>query len=76
MAGIIRCYNIAASKAQGSVLTFLKADCEVNVGWLQPLIDRLADLPTAVVAPVLDKIDVKGEYSASLNSGRGGNYNV
>ncbi|XP_060601725.1 polypeptide N-acetylgalactosaminyltransferase 2-like [Ruditapes philippinarum] len=70
--GIIRSYNLAASMAQGPVLMFLKADCEVNVGWLQPLIDRLAQLPTAVVAPVLDKIDTKGEYSASMNSGRGG----
>lgn len=70
--GLIRSYNLAASMAEGSILTFLRPECEVNVGWLQPIVARLSEFPVAVVASVLDKLDVEGGFAASDSSGRGG----
>jgi hypothetical protein len=71
-AGLMRSYNLAASLCMGFTLVFLSPHCEVNVGWLQPLVNRLLHNPAAVVVPVLDKIDNRGQYSASDNSLKGG----
>ncbi len=47
-AGLIRSKNRGAAEAQGTVLVFLDAHCEVNTNWLPPLlapIHRFIRLP-------------------------------
>ena len=54
----------------------MSSKCEVNIGWLEPLINRLAHLPNTIAVPVLDGIDAKTlqyqetEMSNSLKGGK------
>uniref|UniRef100_A0A5S6QKQ8 Glyco_trans_2-like domain-containing protein n=1 Tax=Trichuris muris TaxID=70415 RepID=A0A5S6QKQ8_TRIMR len=65
--GLIRARIFGARQASGQVLVFLDSHCEVNVGWLQPLLIRVAEDPTRVVSPVVDHISpTTFEYSASV----------
>ncbi|KAL4237267.1 Polypeptide N-acetylgalactosaminyltransferase 14 [Mactra antiquata] len=70
--GLIKSFNIGGEVAQGPVLTFLQPNCIVNVGWLQPLADRLSSVPLAVVTPVLDKFHTIGGYSSTEGNMKGG----
>lgn len=36
---------------------FMDSHCEVNVGWLEPLVERMLRNPGMVVSPTLDVID-------------------
>lgn len=41
----------------GPVLVFLDSHCEANVGWMEPILDIIADDRTTFVTPVIDAID-------------------
>ncbi|KAH8280926.1 hypothetical protein KR054_005120, partial [Drosophila jambulina] len=55
--GLIRSRNMGASLASGRYILFLDSHCEVNEGWLEPLLEQLALRPNLAVSPVLDPID-------------------
>lgn len=55
--GLIQARLLGSANAKGSVLTFLDAHCECNEGWLEPLLDRIAEDRTRVVCPIIDVID-------------------
>nr|XP_023690019.1 polypeptide N-acetylgalactosaminyltransferase 6-like [Paramormyrops kingsleyae] len=56
--GLITARLLGAKEAQGEVLTFLDAHCECFHGWLEPLLARIVEEPTAVVSPEITTIDL------------------
>lgn len=54
--GLIRGRMVGASHATGEVLVFLDSHCEVNRGWLQPLLAPVQADRRTVVCPVIDII--------------------
>ncbi|KAE8293701.1 Polypeptide N-acetylgalactosaminyltransferase 6 [Larimichthys crocea] len=55
--GLIAARLLGTQAAQGEVLTFLDSHCECFPGWLEPLLARIVEEPTAVVSPKIASID-------------------
>ncbi|XP_053204187.1 polypeptide N-acetylgalactosaminyltransferase 5-like [Panonychus citri] len=55
--GLISGRNYGASIAIGQIIVFLDSHVEVNSGWLEPLLDRLAQNRKRVVSPIVDLIN-------------------
>ena len=55
--GLIQAKVEGVRRASGEVLVFMDSHCEVNDGWLEPLLDRIIKNPKAVACPVIDAID-------------------
>ena len=54
---------IGFTATKAPVVTFLDAHCEVNVGWLEPLLERIYHDRSTVVCPEIDVIsDENFEY--------------
>lgn len=43
--------------ARFKYIFFMDSHCEVNVGWLEPLVERMMRNPGTIVSPTLDVID-------------------
>ena len=55
--GLIKARSIGAVNSVGEVVLFLDAHCEANVGWLPPLLERIALDRRTAVCPTIDFID-------------------
>ncbi|PAV83850.1 hypothetical protein WR25_19589 [Diploscapter pachys] len=70
--GLIRAKLMGARAATGDVLIFLDAHCEANTGWIEPILARIKESPSAVVLPVIDSIsDSSMQYMGGSHGGVG-----
>lgn len=57
--GLIRARLAGARVATGDVLIFLDAHCEANIGWCEPLLQRIKESRSSVLVPIIDVIDAQ-----------------
>ena len=57
--GLMRARMAGIEAAEAEVLTFLDSHIEATVGWLEPLLDRIARNYRTVASPVIETIDEK-----------------
>ncbi|KAM3858110.1 polypeptide N-acetylgalactosaminyltransferase 15-like [Diretmus argenteus] len=55
--GVGGCRSLGGAMAAGEVLVFMDSHCECHKGWLEPLLERVAQDRTRVVSPIMDVID-------------------
>ncbi|XP_074469889.1 polypeptide N-acetylgalactosaminyltransferase 15-like [Sebastes fasciatus] len=55
--GVGGCRSLGAARAAGEVMVFMDSHCECQKGWLEPLLERIAQDRTRVVSPIMDVID-------------------
>ncbi|XP_028403042.1 polypeptide N-acetylgalactosaminyltransferase 10-like [Dendronephthya gigantea] len=55
--GLIRARMLGASNARGDVVIVLDSHCEVNQGWLPPLLAPISEDEHVVTCPIIDFID-------------------
>ena len=55
--GLIRSRVVAAKLAVGEVLVFLDSHCEVQPGWLPPLLASVTRDRTTIASPIIDNIN-------------------
>ncbi|CAF4376133.1 unnamed protein product, partial [Adineta steineri] len=67
--GLIKAKSYGAKHATGDVVVFLDAHCEVNTGWLEPILARIKEKRSAVLCPSIDSIS--DQNMAYGNSGFG-----
>ncbi|EDV26795.1 uncharacterized protein TRIADDRAFT_22565 [Trichoplax adhaerens] len=56
--GLIRARLRGLEQTSAPIVTFLDAHCEVTIGWLEPLLNRIHQDRTTVVCPEIDSIDL------------------
>ena len=56
--GLIRSRVLAAKIVQSDVLVFLDSHCEVQEGWLPPLLKSVKEDRTTIASPVIDNINL------------------
>ncbi|CAI5762450.1 Hypothetical predicted protein [Podarcis lilfordi] len=66
--GLIRARLAGAEIAKGDVLTFLDSHVECNVGWLEPLLDRVRLNRKKVACPVIEVISDKDMSYMTVDS--------
>ena len=57
--GLIRTRLIGSKIAKGKTITFLECHIECNEGWLEPLLDQIAENEMIYAIPVITVIDNK-----------------
>ncbi|XP_041979485.1 putative polypeptide N-acetylgalactosaminyltransferase 9 [Aricia agestis] len=63
--GLIRARILGTKHVDSPVVIFLDSHCECTEGWLEPLLERIAEDFTIVVSPTIDHIDANTfEYIA------------
>lgn len=70
--GLIKARMFGARHATGEVLVFLDSHCEVNEGWIEPLLYEIVNKTNVVVSPVIDTIHPDTFEYRSAGIKRGG----
>lgn len=73
--GLIRARLLGASVATGDVIVFLDSHCECTAGWLEPLLDRIAENRSNVVTPIIDVLSdetLRYQWSSARSTSVGG----
>ncbi|XP_043930773.1 polypeptide N-acetylgalactosaminyltransferase 5 [Protopterus annectens] len=73
--GLIRARLAGADIATGDVLTFLDSHVECNVGWLEPLLERVRLNRTKVACPVIEVISDKDMSYITIDNFQRGIFN-